>query len=298
LRCHVVPSLGKRLLRQIQATEIDQLYQKLEGQVAPRTAHHVHTVLGSCLKTAARKGLLVVSPLARAEKVPSPGEADHGMVLDEKQLKTLVEGFRGSVLFPIVAVAAFTGARRNEILALRWSDLDVERKALWIERAVEQLHKQPLSLKPPKTERGKRTITIDDDLLALLLTEREKHLRLMAGVPDVVAVDLSLMKLPDGALMFPNPPAPGESFSFAKLRNPDNTTKEFVRKARKLGFPGLRLHDLRGTHETLLLDANVPVHVVASRCGRDPAVLRVYAKRTRKADTSAAAVIGALSRAS
>jgi len=41
----------------------------------------------------------------------------------------------------------------------------------------------------------------------------------------------------------------------------------------------------------------VPVHVVAARCGHDPAMLlRVYAKRTRKADTSAAAVIGALSK--
>jgi integrase len=296
LRCHVVPSLGERLLQRIQATDIDQLYERLEGKVAPRTAHHVHTVLGSCLKTAVRKGLLVASPLARAEKVPSAGEADHGMVLDEEQLRILVEGFRGSVLFPIVAVAAFTGARRNEILALRWSDLD-EKKTLRIERAVEQVHKQPLALKPPKTERGKRTITIDDDLVGLLVAERERHLRLKAGVPDGVAVDLSLMKLPDGALMFPNPPAPGESFSFVKLRNPDNTTKEFVRKAHKLGFPGLRFHDLRGTHETLLLDADVPVHVVASRCGHDPAVLlRSYAKRTRKADTSAAAVIGALSK--
>jgi integrase len=97
--------------------------------------------------------------------------------------------------------------------------------------------------------------------------------------------------------MFPNPPAPGESFSFTSLRNPDNMTKELTRKARKLGFPGLRFHDLRGTHETLLLDAGVPVHVVAARCGHDPAVLlRIYAKRTRKADTSAAAVIGSLSK--
>jgi integrase len=71
--------------------------------------------------------------------------------------------------------------------------------------------------------------------------------------------------------------------------------KEFVRQAHKLGFPGLRFHDLRGTHETLLLDAGVPVHVVAARCCHDPAVLlRAYAKRTKKADTSAAAVIGAL----
>jgi len=42
---------------------------------------------------------------------------------------------------------------------------------------------------------------------------------------------------------------------------------------------------------TALLDAGVPVHVVAARCGHDPAgMLRAYAKRTKKADTSAAAV--------
>jgi hypothetical protein len=44
-----------------------------------------------------------------------------------------------------------------------------------------------------------------------------------------------------------------------------------------------------------LLDAGAPVHVVAARCGHDPAVLlRSYAKRTRKADRSAAAVIGSI----
>jgi integrase len=61
-------------------------------------------------------------------------------------------------------------------------------------------------------------------------------------------------------------------------------------------MPG-RFHDLRGTHETLLLDAGVPVHVVAARCGHDAAILlRTYARRTKKADTTAAAVIGAISK--
>jgi integrase len=71
---------------------------------------------------------------------------------------------------------------------------------------------------------------------------------------------------------------------------------EFAKKAKKLGFK-LRFHDLRGTHETLLLDRGVPVHVVAARCGHDPAVLlRNYAKRNAKADESAAAVIADISK--
>jgi integrase len=218
-------------------------------------------------------------------------------VLEQDQLRTLVDGYRGSVLFAIVAVAAFTGAPRNEILGLWWTDLDVKKKTLRIERSVELTKKYGLNLKEPKRARHRRIITIDDDLIEVLLADREKHLRIAAGIPEGLPVDLSLVKLPKEALMFPNPPAPGESFSFTKLRNPDNMTKEFTRKAAKLGFPGLRFHDFRGTHETLLLDAGVPVHVVAARCAHDPAVLlRIYAKRTRKADTTASAAVADLAK--
>jgi integrase len=235
--------------------------------------------------------------MVRVMKVPSPGEADHGIALDPDQLLALVEGFRDSTLYPIVCVAAFTGARRNEILALRWSDLDPQAKTLRIERAIEDVHGEAPAIKGPKTERGKRTIAIDDDLVRLLCAERERHLRLKAGVPDGVAVDLGLVRLPEGALMFPAPPARGEDFDFTKLRHPDAFSKQFMRRATALGLPELRFHDLRGSHETALLDAGVSVHVVAARCGHDPAVLlRSYAKRTKKADTSAAAIIGALSR--
>jgi integrase len=126
----------------------------------------------------------------------------------------------------------------------------------------------------------------------LLKTERHKHLRLVAGVPDGVDVDLSLVRLPDGALMFPG----GDGTKLTKLRDAHAVTRNFMHRARLLGFPKLRFHDLRGSHETWLLDQGQPVHVVAARCGHDPAVLlRTYAKRTRKADAAAADVIAALS---
>lgn len=113
-------------------------------------------------------------------------------------------------------------------------------------------------------------------------------------MPDGAAVDLSLVKLPAGALIFPSPE--GE-VDLTRPRSPSAVSKMVARHAHKLGFKELRFHDLRGAHETALLDAGVPVHTVAARCGHDPAVLlRNYAKRTRKADVSAAAVIGNLSK--
>jgi integrase len=65
-------------------------------------------------------------------------------------------------------------------------------------------------------------------------------------------------------------------------------------RAVKLGFAKLRFHDLRATHETMLLDAGVPVHVAAATIRRCCSVST--RNGSAKADTSAAAVIGTLSR--
>jgi integrase len=83
-----------------------------------------------------------------------------------------------------------------------------------------------------------------------------------------------------------------------RTRNPHGVENDFRERADKIGFVGFRLHDLRCTHLTMLLDAGVPVHVVAARIGDDPAtLLRIYAKRTRKADKSAADVIATMAKA-
>jgi integrase len=281
----------------LQASELDELYEELSEKISPTLATSVHQVLVACLGTALRTRKLVRNPIVELAKVPERGKVNHGQALDDTQLQTLVQGFKGTTLYPVVAVAAFTGARRNEILSLRWEDLNITEGTLRIARTLEETLAYGLRTKEPKSERGKRVVRIDDRLLALLFEERERHLRVAAGLPDGTQADLSLIKLPAGALMFPNPPPPGESFSFTRFRNPRVVTAAFVRKAAALGFPGLRFHDLRGSHETLLLDRGVPVHVVAARCGHDPAVLlRSYAKRHRKSDDAAAEIIAAISK--
>ena len=123
------------------------------------------------------------------------------------------------------------------------------------------------------------------------------HSGLCAGVPDGVEVDLSLIRLPDDALIFPNLPGPGKDFSFTQPRDPHTFSKQFGKRAIGLGFSDFKFHHLRGTHATQLLDRGVPVHTVAERIGDDLAVLlKNYAKRKREqtADTSVSAVIGAL----
>jgi integrase len=159
-----------------------------------------------------------------------------------------------------------------------------------------------IRIKPPKTKRGRRTLDVDDATIAMLQAERELHQRLVAGIPAGATVDLSLIRLPTKALMFPATPEAGEQFDLTKPRNPRNFSKEFARRAGliKLGdrdFGNVRFHDLRGIHATALLDAGIPVHTVAQRIGDDPAtLLRSYVKRKRskKADESLTATLGAL----
>ena len=92
--------------------------------------------------------------------------------------------------------------------------------------------------------RAPRTIIIDDDLIALLLSVKDRHVRLKAGVPDNAAVDLSLIRLPENALMFPSPPALANG-DFEAPRHGVTISRDFACAAARLGFPGLRFHDLR-----------------------------------------------------
>jgi integrase len=245
-------------------------------------------VLGSALATAVRTGVLAASPMAKTAKKPKAGDSRPGIALDEDDLAKLVAGFRKSSLYPLVATIASAGLRRNEALALRWSDLNVERRTLKIERAWENT-KRGLALKRPKTARGVREIEIGDDILVLLLRERERQQQLVAGIPDGTAVDLALIKLPADALIFP------QDFSVTKPRVPGDVSKMFGRRARKAGFPNFTLHMLRHTHSTMLLDKGMPVHQVAARIGDDPAILlRVYAKLTKKKNDQMSKMVNTL----
>ncbi|MGY4193385.1 tyrosine-type recombinase/integrase [Bradyrhizobium sp. USDA 4520] len=303
LKEHVRPVLGSRPLQRVQSTEIDRLYSDLSTKVSPwtkrplskRTQRHVHVVFGAALATAVRTGLLSVNPMAKTAKKPKAGDGRPGIALDETDLAKLVTGFRSSPLFPIVALTASTGMRRNEVLALRWSDLDASAKTLKVERAWEPTKAKGMTLKAPKTTRGLRTIDLDDGIVALLLKEMEHLQRIKAGVPDGASVNLQLVKLPADALMFPAVPAPGRDFDFARPRDPWGVSKAFRLRAGKLGFAGFTFHMMRHTHSTMLLDKGMPVHRVAARIGDDPAtLLRVYAQLTKKKNAQMSEVVNAL----
>jgi hypothetical protein len=92
---------------------------------------------------------LLDAPKARSNEVE---------VLPAQQAQAAIELLRGRPLHVIATVLLGTGARRNEALALRWSDIDLDGGTLRIERALERTTRGGIVFKTPKTKWGKRTI--------------------------------------------------------------------------------------------------------------------------------------------
>jgi integrase len=294
---HAKKKLGKVTLQKLTASQVDDLYVSLQEKLATRTILHLHNCLRPCLASAVKKKLISENPCDLAE-IPIPGDVADVVVLNEDKLAELVRGFRGHELEHIVDLAAHTGMRRNEIIALTWDDIDLTANTLTVAHAVEDTIAFGRHLKEPKTAKGLRTIAIDAALVDRLRAYRDAMKREANGISDDAGVDTSLLKLPKGCLLFPGRPKPGEDISYAQLRDGHAVSRTFKRQASKLGF-AVKFHNIRASHLTILLDAKQPVHIVAKRAGHDPmTLLSSYARWTKKTDAEVANVLLAMSRAS
>lgn len=287
---HIVPALGKRSLQKVSTVRINELYRDLEAKgLSPATVRYVHIVLGSCMKQAMKLGMLGRNPVANASP-PKAKAQSGGRALTGQELAKLLEAFEGDPLFPIVALAAGTGARINELLALEWSNIDWNAKTLRIDAALKPV-KGGLERGTPKTERSRRTIRLDDGLMGLLRAEHERQeaeQRKLQGVGDAVPLH---GLLPDDALIFPASP-----IDPAKPRRHGPISKALSGRAAKVGLAGLRFHDLRHTHATLLLQAGVPVGDVSKRLGHANAniTFSIYTHSTADGEDRAAKAAGSL----
>jgi integrase len=153
-------------------------------------------------------------------------------------------------LHALVFVAVTTGLRQGEVLALRWSDVDLADGGLRVVRSLQYLGREGLRFAEPKTARSRRRLALSPDTVSALGEHRRRQLaRRLALGPAYEDQDL----------VFPDPlgrPAP-----------PPRISHRFGALVRRAGVGPLRFHDLRHTHATLLLQAGVHPKVVSERLG-------------------------------
>lgn len=264
VECHMIPALGKTKLRGLKPDQLQRLYaSRLEEGSSPRTVHHIHSVLHNALEQAVKWGYVprnvadVVEPPAvpAAEIRPLSGE-DVGRLLDVAERED-------DRLRALYAVAAHTGMRLGELLALRWADVDLEAGAVHVRRVLVSVKDRTGSYGEPKTKRSRREVPLTDDAIEALRAHKDRQAFERKALGDDYA---------DEDLVF-----------CTQLGTPLQrkvVQEAFKRALFRARLPmATRFHDLRHTAATLMLGNGVDIPTAAAVLGhsQNSTTLNVYA---------------------
>ncbi len=274
----VRPELGGIKPKVLTARHLDGLYTKLtsKGNKAT-TVRRVHALIGAALHQAERWDMIDNNVARRASppavhqvriQPPSPKEV-RAIIAAAERLEP--------ALASLLMLGALTGARRGELCALRWLDIDERERTLTIARSVYETVGGGWAEKGTKSHQI-RTIGLD----ALAVAVLRKH-RLMV---DGLATELDLEVLSNG-FVFSRSPIGAEPI------RPDIVTKFTKRVAAAAGVD-THLHALRHFSATQAIAAGFDPTTVAGRLGhRDSSItLRVYSHVLEGRDRDLAAALG------
>ena len=249
IRVHLKPHLGSIELPKLQAIHIQAMESALlRGGKSAKTVLNVHRVLREALEQSMRWGLIWRNP-AQLVDPPSP-EKNRPNVPTPNEVWRILNLAKETPYFPAYHFMAFTGCRRGECLGLKWGNVDLDQGIASVVETIQRIKGRGLIFDTPKSASSRRAIALDSEAIAVLRTHRLQQLqqRLLLG-----------NKWEDIDLVFPGP--------FGRPLDPSVLTHTFERLTVRTGVDGVRLHDLRHAHASLLLQMQVHPKVVQERLG-------------------------------
>ena len=239
---HILPGLGDVPLSELTSEMVGEFLEERRrfGNHRPgssglgeETMRHIHRLLQQCLDQAMRDGLIGDNP-ARAFHYSKPKKVNAD-VLTPLEMEDYLDAAERLGHLPMFMLALTAGLRQGELIALKWSDLDIESRTLTIaeKRAVERRE---------LVEYGSQTrsIRLTPEVVDLLITEHSKH--------------------PSSPLMFMHP-ATLKPYSPQMVRRMHN---EIIQEA---GIDHIRYVDLRHTCATLALKNGMDTKELAQMLG-------------------------------
>ena len=258
---HLIPELGAIKLQDLRASHVQALYTNLltrptaTGEpLSPRTVELIGTVLKIAIKYAVNVDeVMAVNP---ANRVPLPkGKGSIPAPWSIQELNTFLDVARTHRLFFFFRLSAFTGARRGELLALKWSDFDGS--AITISKNRLSVSKQVLVQNSTKGgTNGQRRVPLDRETIELFSAHRKRQLIERLALGEYWHDTGYVFTQENGLPIYPH--------------TPSDLFKKLLKKA---GLRPTRLHDQRHLHATELLRLGEPLHVVASRLGHRDAMV-------------------------
>ena len=187
----IIPYLGSVQLQKLRPKQIEDWHTTLlkpdeKGRaLSARTIGHAHASLHRALARAMSSE--IISRNVAGAISPPKVETQDIEILTAEQIAFVLDKLQGHQLYPIAALALATGARRGELLAIQLGDLDLEGASLRIERSLEETATS-LRFKPPKTQHGRRTISLPAHAVAVLRShwrqQLEYRIALGLGKPE------------------------------------------------------------------------------------------------------------------
>ncbi len=249
----VRPVIGRLLMADLTPDDVQRVFTRMrEKGVSSNTRRRIFSVLSSALDVAVEWGVIPQNPAAQVQIPRREKKEMRAMNREEaRRFLGVTDGGRWAEYFRTMLV---TGMRPGESFALRWEDIDFEHDVISVQRSLIWKGKpeEGWLLVEPKTERGRRQISIPRSLSEALLSLKRCH-------------DEARRKA--GALY------EDQGFVFANRRGRPLYPRTFIRSVFKVallraGLPkAIRLYDLRHTSATLLLKAGEHIKVVSERLG-------------------------------
>lgn len=280
IESRIRPRLGHLEISKLTAEDLDSAYSAWLEQLSPSSVHRHAAVISAALAQGVKWGWLDTSPAGKASAPPT-APSRKLVTPTTDQVASLIKAAQTNdpVMAAAIALAFVTGARRGELAALRWSDVNLKAGTVRIDRALTQIGKEVME-KGTKTNRG-RTVAIDARTVALL----EHHLAWQ--------IDLSVRA---ESPLVADPYVLSDNANGARPMQPSKITDRFTSLRDKAGLGSIRFHDLRHANVSEQLAAGIDPATVSARAGHASTRMTLdrYAHALPAGGAAAAAVMGAL----
>ena len=229
IELHITPRIGDIPLKKLTGRDLQWLYKDLQEHgrlreaqkgkqpgLSDSTIRGIHTMLHNALDRAVKERLILRNP---ANDCIPPKIPKHEMkILPPEQIKSYLTAADQRGVLPMFYLELISGLRKGELVALQWSDLDIENKTISVSKQAGRNNAGEPDITRPKTENSIRKISIPQDAVDLLVAEHQKH--------------------PGSPWMFPSPKT-GEMY------HPDSVVNIHKKILKDAGLEHLRFHDLR-----------------------------------------------------
>lgn len=258
---YVVPYLGKKRLIDVSTTEIDRwLFSLEQSGFSAITCRKARQNANMIFKFAVKKRIIPHNPVIDSilPKSANNAKTQKQKPLTKKEWIRYLEIFRGTELDTFVHVAALLGMRKSEILALDWEDVDFEENVLHVRKSARECttyrpdgsSKTSLVIYSPKTKHSRRNLPIGPGLLEALQRQRVYQAKQKLAAGDAWQESNAIFTSRFGSRIYPS-----------------NVLKTYRKIIARNDLRYVRIHDLRHTVASLLIEEDIPTDEISRLLG-------------------------------